>query len=149
MAGGLPVPDLPAGVAGARIARTVVRVHAWPLRWVLRRGSAADGQGTAASFSARVIRARLCPASRWVNIQPTTGAVCGYGSSRRARRPQAACALFGCGPTHQPARTRREDRPPRYRPCSRARAAIAVSTRILVRVISRFDCRPSATIACS
>jgi hypothetical protein len=40
-------------------------------------------------------------------------------------------------------------RPPRYRPCSRVCAAIAVRTRILVRVISRLDCKPSAIIVCS
>jgi len=53
-------------------------------------GSAADGQGTPASFSARAIRAMLCPARRWVNIHRTTCSVSGSGSSRRARRPQAA-----------------------------------------------------------
>jgi hypothetical protein len=42
-----------------------------------------------------VIRAALCPASRWANIHRTTGAVTGSGSSLCARRPQAACALFG------------------------------------------------------
>ena len=40
-------------------------------------------------------------------------------------------------------------RPPRYRPCSRVWAAIAVRTRILVRVISRLDDSPSAVIVCS
>jgi hypothetical protein len=45
-----------------------------------------------ASFSARVMRARLCPARRWANIHVTTGAVCGSGSSRYARLPHAACA---------------------------------------------------------
>ena len=40
-------------------------------------------------------------------------------------------------------------RPPRYRPCSRVCAAIAVRTRTRVRVISRFDDNPSATIVCS
>lgn len=39
--------------------------HAAPLRCGLRFGSAADGQGIPASLSARVIRARLCPVSRW------------------------------------------------------------------------------------
>ena len=37
----------------------------------------------------------LCPASRCAKIHATWGAVCGSGSSRRARRPHAACALFG------------------------------------------------------
>ncbi len=68
------------------------------MRCGLRFGSAADGHGIAASLSALVIRATLCPASRWANIQATTGAVWGSGSSRCARRPQAAWALFGCGP---------------------------------------------------
>jgi hypothetical protein len=47
--------------------------------------------------SARVIRAALRPASRWPNIQATTGAVAGSGSSLCARLPHAACASFGCG----------------------------------------------------
>jgi hypothetical protein len=34
------------------------------VRCGFRPGSAADGHGTPASFSARVIRAALCPASR-------------------------------------------------------------------------------------
>jgi len=37
-----------------------------------------------ASFKARVIRAALCPASRWANIQRTTGTVARSGSSRCA-----------------------------------------------------------------
>jgi len=81
-----------------RIVVTVPRVHAVPVRCGFRAGSAADGHGTSASFSARAIRARLCPASRWANIHATTCAVPGSGSKRCARRPQAACALFGCGP---------------------------------------------------
>jgi hypothetical protein len=82
----------------ARIAATVRSVHPAPLRCGFRAGSAAEGHGTPASFKARVIRAALCPASCCANIHRTTGAVTGSGSSRCARRPQAACALFGCGP---------------------------------------------------
>ena len=51
--------------------------------------------------------------------QDTTGAVPGSGSSLRARRPHAACALFGCGPA-SPSRYPYGGRPPRYRPCSLA-----------------------------
>jgi hypothetical protein len=39
--------------------------------------------------------------------------------------------------------------PARYRPCSLVWAASAVRTRILVRVISRLDDRPSASMVCS
>src|SRR5579871_3630653 len=49
-----------------------------------RPGSTADGHGTPASFRARVIRAALCPASRWANIHVTTGAVAGSDSRRYA-----------------------------------------------------------------
>jgi len=73
-------------------------VHAVPVRCGFRPGSAADGHGTPASFKARVIRAALCPASRWLNIHMTTSAVAGSGSRRCARLPHAAWALFGCGP---------------------------------------------------
>jgi len=132
----------------ARIAATVRSVHPVPARWGFRPGSAADGHGTPASFSARVIRAAECPASRWANIHDTTGAVTGSGSSRCARRPHAACALFGCGPASA-SRYPYGGRPPRYRPCSRVWAAIAVRTRTRVRVISRFDDSPSATIVSS
>jgi hypothetical protein len=82
----------------ARIAATVRSVHPLPVRCGFRLGSAADGHGTPASFNARVIRAALCPASRWLNIHDTTGAVTGSGSSLCARLPHAAWALFGCGP---------------------------------------------------
>jgi hypothetical protein len=98
-------------------------------------GSAAEGHGTPASFSARVILATLCPASRCTDIQRTTGAVAGSGSRRCARRPHAACGLFGSGP----ASTRRYPyggRPPRYRSCSRVCAAIAVRTRIWVSSVA-------------
>jgi hypothetical protein len=44
-----------------------------------------------------VIRAALCPASRWLNIHRTTGAVTGSGS-RRCAPPHAAWTLLGCGP---------------------------------------------------
>ncbi len=96
----------------ARIAATVRSVHAAPVRCGFRPGSAADGHGTPASFKARVIRAALCPASRCANIHVTTGAVAGSGSRRCARRPQAACALFGCGPA-SPSRYPYGGRPPR------------------------------------
>ena len=89
-----------------------------------RAGSAADGHGIPASFSARAIRATLCPASRCANIHATTCAVPGSGSRRCARRPHAACALFGCGPASA-SRYLYGGRPPRYRPC-RVCAAIAV-----------------------
>ena len=71
----------------------------------------------------------------WLTGSP--GAVAGSGSSLCARRPHAACALFGCGPA-SPRRYPNGGRPPRYRPCSRVWAAIAVRTRTRVRAISRF-----------
>jgi hypothetical protein len=89
----------------ARIAATVRSVHPAPVRCGFRFGSAADGHGIPASLRARVMRATLCPASRWANIHRTTGAVTGSGSSRCARRPHAACALSGAV-RHQPAGTR-------------------------------------------
>jgi len=145
----LPVPHPTPVYRGlARIAAAVRSVHPLPARCGLRPGSAADGHGTPASFKARVIRAAECPASRCPNIHDTTGAVAGSGSSRCARRPHAACALFGCGPASA-SRYPYGGRPPRYRPCSRVCAAIAVRTRTRVRVISRFDDNPSATIVCS
>lgn len=64
------------------MAATVRSVHAAPVRCGFRPGSAADGHGTPASSKARVIRAALCPASRWANIHRTTCAVSGSGSSR-------------------------------------------------------------------
>ena len=112
------------------------------------RGRRADGHGIPASFSARAIRAAECPASRWANIHDTTCAVSGSGSSRCARRPHAACTLFGCGPA-SPSRYPYGGRPPRYRPCSLVWTAIAVRTRMLVRVTSRFDDKPRTVIACS
>ena len=127
---------------------TVPSVHPAPERCGFLAGSAADGHGTPASFSARAIRATECPASRWAKIHRTTCAVSGSGSRQWARRPQAACALFGCGPA-SPSRYRYGGRPPRYRPCSRAWTAIAVRTRMLVRVISRLDDSPSTVIVCS
>jgi hypothetical protein len=120
-------------------------VHAVPGRCGFRAGSAADGHGTPASFSARAIRATLCPASRCANIHLTTCAVSGSGSRRCARRPHAACALFGCGPASA-SRYPYGGRPPRYRPC-RVCSAIAVRTLILVLVTSRLDDRPSIVIA--
>lgn len=83
--GALSVPYLRPVYRGfARIVRAAPSVHARPLRCGFRCGSTADGQGIAASLSARVMRARLCPASRWANIHWTMGAVAGSGSSRRA-----------------------------------------------------------------
>jgi hypothetical protein len=81
-----------------RIVVTVPSVHPVPGRCGLRPGSAADGHGIPASFSARAIRATECPTRRWAKIHRTTCAVSGSGSSQWARRPQAAWALFGCGP---------------------------------------------------
>lgn len=58
-----------------------------------------------------MIRATLCPANRWVNIHATPGAMTGSGASRCARRPHAACALFGYGPAPPyDARPRRSSR---------------------------------------
>ena len=128
----------------SRIVVTVPSVQLAPVRCVFRPGSAADGHGTPASFSARAIRATECPARRWAKIHRTTGAVAGSGSSRCARRPHAACALFGCGPASA-SRYPYGGRPPRYRPCSLVWAAIAVRTRMLVRVISRLDDKPSTS----
>ena len=125
--GRLPVPHLPARVPRVRQDRRdgPQRPRRVPARCGLRPGSAADGHGTPASFNARVIRAAVCPASRCANIHDTTGAVAGSGSSLCARRPHAACALFGCGPASA-SRYPYGGRPPRYRPCSRVCAAIAV-----------------------
>jgi hypothetical protein len=131
-----------------RIVDTVRSVHAAPVLCRLRPGSAADGRGTPASFSARAIRATLCPASRCAKTHPTTCAVSGSGSSRCARLPHDACTLFGCGPA-SPSRYPYGGRPPRYRPCSLVWTAIAVRTRMLVRVTSRFDDSPSTVIASS
>jgi len=65
---------------------------------------------------------------------------------------ELGCA--GAGNLRQPGDRQRDrpdypygGRPPRYRPCSRVWAARAVRTRI--RVISRLDCNPSASISCS
>ena len=96
--GRAPRPGAARSCRAARMVVTVPRVHAAPERCGFRSGSAADGHGIPASFSARVIRATLCPASRCANIHRNTCAVSGSGSSRCARLPQAACALFGCGP---------------------------------------------------
>jgi hypothetical protein len=68
----------------ARIAATVRSVHPSPGRCRFLAGSAADGHGTPASFSALVILAADSPASRCANIHDTTGAVSGSGSSRCA-----------------------------------------------------------------
>ena len=146
-----------AGIAEIAVAAAIVElsepatvrsVHAAPVRCGFRPGSATDGHGIPASFRARVIRAALCPASRWAHNQRTTGAVSGSGSSWCARRPHAACASLGCGPASV-SRYPYGGRPPRYRPCSRVWVAIAVRTRILVRAISRLDCSPSASMVCS
>jgi hypothetical protein len=122
----LPVPYLPAGIPGVRqYGGLCPKRPRRPGAVRFRPGSAADGHGVPASFKARVIRAALCPASRWPNIHRTTGAVARSGSRRCARRPHAACALFGCGPA-SPSWYPYGGRPPRYRPCSRVCAAIAV-----------------------
>ena len=75
----------------ARIAVTVRSVHAAPVRCGFRLGSAADGHGIPASFRARVIRAALCPASRWANIHAH------HRCRRRVRlepvRPPAPCGV--------------------------------------------------------
>ena len=127
---------------------TVPGVHPAPVRCGFRPGSAADGHGTPASFSARAIRATGCPARRWAKTHRTTGAVRGSGSRRYARRPHAACALSGCGPASA-SRYPYGGRPPRYRPCSRVWAAIAARTRMLVFVISRLDDSPSTVMVFS
>ena len=129
------------------MAATVPSIHPAPVRCWFRAGPAADGHGTPASFKARAIRAVLCPASRWAKIHQTACAVSGPGSSRCARRPQAAQALFGCGPA-SPSRYPYGGRPPGTGP-ARTWTAIAVRTRILARVTSRFDDSPSTVIACS
>ena len=72
----------------ARIAATVLSVHAVPVWCGFRFGSAADGQGIPASFRARVIRAVLCPATRWANIHLTTGAVAGSGVAALLREAE-------------------------------------------------------------
>jgi len=87
-AGGVPggSSHLPPVYRGfARIAATVHSVHAFPLRCGFRFGSAADGHGIPASFRARVIRAALCPASRWANIQRTADEA--PSGPTRARQP--------------------------------------------------------------
>ena len=63
----------------SRMVVTVPSVHPAPVRCVLRPGSAADGHGTPASFSARAIRATECPARRWAKIHRTMGAVARVG----------------------------------------------------------------------
>ena len=59
-----------------------------------------------ASFSARVIRARECPASRWAKTHRTTAAVCGFGSSGEPAVPRTRARGSGAG-RHRPAGTRR------------------------------------------
>ena len=115
---------------------TVPSVHPAPVRCLLRPGSAADGHATPASFSALAIRATECPARRWAKIHRTTCAAAGSGSSRYARRPHAACALFGCGPASA-SRYPYGGLPPRYRPCSRVWAAIAVRTRMQMSMFTQ------------
>lgn len=60
--------------------------------------SVLDGHGTPRSFSSRAIPATLRPVARCWKIHRTHGAVAGAGSRRCRRRPQLACARFGCGP---------------------------------------------------
>src|SRR5450755_42565 len=62
------------------------QAHAVPVRCGFRPGSAADGHGTPASFSARAIRATLCPASLSAKIHCTTCAVT-YSRTRTRLSP--------------------------------------------------------------
>jgi len=57
-----------------KIVVTVPSVHPAPVRCRFRPGSADDGQGTPASFSARAIRATEWPASRRAKIHRTGAA---------------------------------------------------------------------------
>jgi hypothetical protein len=65
-----------------------------------------------------------------------------------ALRTPAPGTAAGCGPASA-SRYPYGGLPPRYRPCSRVCAAIAVRTRMLVRVISRLDDSPSTAIVFS
>lgn len=67
--------------------------------------SAADTHPIAASSGARVIRAKLSPASLCANVHLTTGAVAASGSRRRASLPRAACVLLGALPGIKPIRS--------------------------------------------
>ena len=64
--------------------------------------SAPDPHATDTEHHARSTPAQspphCAPASRSAKIHRTCGAVTGSGSNRCRRRPQAACARFGCGP---------------------------------------------------
>ncbi len=64
------------------------------------------------------------------------------------RRAARQCRRTSVGPAPGPAGSERPGRST-HRPCSRVCAAIAVRTRPLVRVISRLDDKPSATMVCS
>ena len=111
-------------------------------------GSAADGHGIPASFNARVIRAALCPASRWANIHVTTG-----GCGRVGFEAVGAPAPHGMRLVRM--RPRITEPVPVRRTAAQVPAlllvwaAIAVRTRILVRVISRLDESPSTVIVFS
>ena len=63
-----------------------------------RCGSTSDGHGTPRSVSSRAMPAMLRPVNRCANIHCTCGPVTGSRSNRCSRRPQRACARFGCGP---------------------------------------------------
>src|SRR4051794_39091395 len=88
------------------MARTVVSAQVVRVRWVFRFGSAADGQGISASFSARVIRVTLCPANRWTKIHITIGAVSGPVPSDGPADPRWRAFGWDVGP-RPPADTHR------------------------------------------
>ena len=94
----LPHTCLPVYRGLLKITATVRNVHAPPSRCRFRCGSTSDGHGTPRSVSSRAIPAMLGPANRCANIHCTCGPVAGSGSNRSSRRPQRACARFGCGP---------------------------------------------------
>ena len=133
--GALPVPHLPPGVPG--IGQDRRHGAQRPCRAGSARlpsGSAADGHGIPESLSARVILATLCPASRRTNIQRHRR--CGRirlqavrpPSPRRVRLVRMRTGIREAYPYG--------GRPPRYRPCSRVCAAIAVRTQIQVSSVA-------------
>jgi hypothetical protein len=103
----LPVPPLPARIPRVGQDRATVRsVHAVPVRRGFRPGSAADGHGIPASFSAQAMRAALCLASRCANIHRTTGYHRGTRDLGPAERLLAAAdvvAAMGEQRPHRPA----------------------------------------------
>jgi hypothetical protein len=78
---------------------------------------------------------------------PETAHVVSWMFAQRLGGRSAARIARALNDAGMPVPVRR--RPPRYRPCSRVWTAIAVRTRMLVRVTSRFDDNPSTVIACS